>query len=434
VKVSAIAAMYAMFVVAKLSFLFTQRQNSGTPADEVLVALLLPLAAICLGKYWKSVKLGLACFIAYELLSLIGILFSPHGGVSQPLAGVVDSLLDAKIIVIFLAFYSMLRRARDPKIALRQVSFILIGLALINVPFLLLDLFSSGVGFRGQQLVARSGFWQPSGLYFDHVESSWVALLAFFGSAYLSVERQSLRYIALTVLLFAIVVIHFSIKETLVCAAAVVTYALFSKRRSHVVITFSVLPLFMAALFALTPIGNMVGAQFGRYTSAESSDYARIALSTTSVKIAVDQFPFGSGSGTFASAPSYRFGYSDVYRAYGIDGLNGISEDNPNYVTDVFWPKLLGQAGIFGLLAYALFLWSAYLPALKSHLSRRGPDATVALFVFSAGLVISLASTPFNHETFMIPLAFFMAYGKAVYDRRTAPIQRTGFVDSGQQP
>jgi hypothetical protein len=109
----------------------------------------------------------------------------------------------------------------------------------------------------------------------------------------------------------------------------------------------------------------------------------RIGLYLGSVAIARDNLPFGEGIGRFGSHMS-REVYSPVYAEYGMDGMYGIAEMWPIAVTDTFWPMILGEAGLLGLVGAAIFfallgrdLWRA-----------AGLDGTAALRVLLIGALL----------------------------------------------
>ena len=81
----------------------------------------------------------------------------------------------------------------------------------------------------------------------------------------------------------------------------------------------------------------------------------RGAILNTSLLIARDYFPFGTGFGTFGSFIS-GVDYSPVYEIYKIDHIYGMTRELANAISDNYWPMILGQAGIIGFLCM-LSIW-----------------------------------------------------------------------------
>jgi hypothetical protein len=133
----------------------------------------------------------------------------------------------------------------------------------------------------------------------------------------------------------------------------------------------------------------------------------RNALYFGSIAIARDHVPLGAGLGRFGSHMS-RESYSPVYAEYGLERIYGLSERYPIAITDTYWPMLLGETGVVGLLAIVTFmaslgrqLWFAARrvepPAVRAF-------ALGALLVFVDGLVRSLTSGVFAAP----PIAYFV--------------------------
>lgn len=78
---------------------------------------------------------------------------------------------------------------------------------------------------------------------------------------------------------------------------------------------------------------------------------ARPALYLVGLMLLKEYFPFGSGFGTFASSISGEY-YSNIYGKYHIDGVQGITRGNTNYIADTFPPYIYGQFGVVGAAAY----------------------------------------------------------------------------------
>lgn len=66
-------------------------------------------------------------------------------------------------------------------------------------------------------------------------------------------------------------------------------------------------------------------------------------------------FPFGSG---FASFASYSSGvqYSSLYYQYGLNMVYGLYPNNPIFMSDTFWPMIIGQGGFLGGIIWVIYL------------------------------------------------------------------------------
>jgi hypothetical protein len=135
----------------------------------------------------------------------------------------------------------------------------------------------------------------------------------------------------------------------------------------------------------------------------------RILLYTTAVQIAQDYFPLGTGLGRYGS-PMSRIEFSPIYAQYGLDRIWGLTPQYSAYVADTFWPQILGEIGVFGLLAYGVFL--AWLGLALWRATRAVDDPYLRAFclgawmVFLHTLVESLASSMYES-----PPRIYLAFG-----------------------
>ncbi len=139
----------------------------------------------------------------------------------------------------------------------------------------------------------------------------------------------------------------------------------------------------------------------------QGSDFARTVLMKTSFYIALDYFPLGTGFGTFASYIS-GVKYSPIYQIYNISNIYGLKEDNAPYVSDTFWPMILGQFGIIGFIAYAIIILMLFLKIQKLYQKQKKLEYFSAIIVLAYLMIASTAESAFVNPTAM-PMAFLLA-------------------------
>lgn len=142
---------------------------------------------------------------------------------------------------------------------------------------------------------------------------------------------------------------------------------------------------------------------------------ARSALYGASLEIARDYFPLGAGLGRYGSHMS-RVDYSPLYAQYGLSDIRGLQDDNDQYITDTFWPMILGEHGVVGVIAYGAFLL-ALLVALWRAVGRQ-TDRLLRAFMMGtlAVLVAALAESLATPMFVAPPRAYlvFVAVGAAM--------------------
>jgi hypothetical protein len=127
-------------------------------------------------------------------------------------------------------------------------------------------------------------------------------------------------------------------------------------RRPGVFATAVFAVLGIVVVFAST-LSNAMTALVSTYLDQSEGTAARTVMTTDSFFVALDYFPLGAGFGRFGSETASEY-YSPVYLERGYQHIWGLSEaaGNDLFLTDTMWPAILGEAGVFGLLAFVLAL------------------------------------------------------------------------------
>lgn len=133
---------------------------------------------------------------------------------------------------------------------------------------------------------------------------------------------------------------------------------------------------------------------------------ARYMLAQSAFEIAKIHFPIGAGYGTFGSAYSVK-PYSPLYVKYGMNLIYGLTKENPIFVSDSFWPMILGQTGVVGVWVYICMLYKVYQ---KINCLRFNKNYYLAAFFAFAYLLISSTSEAAFVSPNSIPFAMLLGY------------------------
>jgi hypothetical protein len=143
------------------------------------------------------------------------------------------------------------------------------------------------------------------------------------------------------------------------------------------------------------------------FFSSIQSDSARYQLLVSSIKIAKDHFPLGSGFGTFASYFS-GLTYSPIYKIYGLTNINGLIEGATSYVSDSFWPMVIGQTGFIGTTAFFIAIVMLFRGIQKLRNVNTSYYAS-ALCGMCYLLISSMAESAFVHPL-AVPIAIVIGF------------------------
>ena len=157
-------------------------------------------------------------------------------------------------------------------------------------------------------------------------------------------------------------------------------------------------------------VALVIGWEQLQYYYAElEGQSARSVLTLTSLEIMKDYFPIGTGFATYASAAAAEH-YSPVYVQYGfmyIHELGGNSRGS-GFFSDTFWPIIIGQTGVVGMLFYV----SALASLMRRVMSIRKVDEcayVMGIFVFIYLFISSTSESAF-HNPLAVPLAALLGY------------------------
>lgn len=138
-------------------------------------------------------------------------------------------------------------------------------------------------------------------------------------------------------------------------------------------------------LIFIVPVALAFGAsQFVQYFMSGATP--RSFLLQNAVKIAGEYFPFGAGAGTYGSAVA-KLQYSELYTTLGFFNKWGLSEADGRFLNDSFWPMVIAQYGVIGLILIMVIYTRMTLIVFRRWSFRS--DSAVASLVLLLNLILS---------------------------------------------
>ncbi|HZN54022.1 MAG TPA: hypothetical protein VFB67_01755 [Candidatus Polarisedimenticolaceae bacterium] len=363
--------------------------------DEPLVIL---LGLVCLAINRSALaslgyrKLGL--FIA---LCFAGLLLSSIPPKEWFPAG-VDLALFSKPFLLFAIGLSLSVQREGLQRRLDVILWVMLACIAFGVVFLVMPRWQDAYVGDIRAPDERLGFLSAQGFFLGPGTYSWFAAATFAiaYAAYLAYKRMFHLCAALASAAF--VALSWRRKSIIAVMAMILVSLLVRGTRGSRARSLAVLGLSLALVVTVFApyVGALWTSTMREYGSADPYASARGALYYTSVLIARDHFPLGAGLASFGSHASKLY-YSSVYTEYGLSTIYGLSPMDSEYITDTFWPMVLGEGGVFCLAGYLAF-FGTLVAATWSAARRVGNDprsafvATAALLLLVGSLLESIAS------------------------------------------
>lgn len=325
---------------------------------------------------------------------IIGILSSEINRIQNITVWLSDAFLNIKFFLAIILGASLTTYIKPRKIAV-FLEFVIIILALLTAISYVSSLFPAGGYRHGIKVLC---------LFFSHPSTLASACVTMIGFIFLFESDKS------KIALFSIILIIMMIltmRTKAIAAAGVFLFFMMSRRRKSKN-KISIWQIMFAGGLAI-----IIGWNQFYFYFLENASLARSALLLTSIQMAKDYFPFGAGFATFGSHLS-AINYSPLYYQYGINNIYGLSPNYPNYISDSFYPMLLGQTGVFGIIAYICIMIQMFLLFSRKCKNSRYFYAFLLPFIY---LIISGLGESAFVNSLAIPLAICMGYAYKLSER-----------------
>ena len=361
--------------------------------DEFLAIMIIPTFILYMvrSKDYKITKNMLILIITLITLFMVGMISS----VQNQFQSIGIALNDALLIYKFFFIFFLSRLLFDEEFLDLNKRFFMKHLKFVIYIFFLLSILN--IIFKLWPSDIRFGI-MSNRLFFSH--PTILASMCVFFIALLFLFNESDNYKSIRIgLIFSLLIMLSTLRFKSIGASFLITMIIVYVSTQKKIFSISKLAFVGAILLII------VWDQF-YYYYIELDDSARNQLTVNSFKIANDYFPFGTGFATYGSHMSGIY-YSPVYGMYKINKVYGMTQKNISFISDTFWPMILGQLGYCGLFLYLYAIYIIY-KEIKLEFNLKNNKYYISKLIVLAYLIISSTSESAFVSPAAVPLAFII--------------------------
>lgn len=158
----------------------------------------------------------------------------------------------------------------------------------------------------------------------------------------------------------------------------------------------------MRYIIAVIILGLYIGMPKFQYYFY-SSNAARSVLLRNGVKTAQTYFPIGAGFASYGTHAA-RMYWSPLYNTYSFNNYFGLSQEMGDFLTDGYWPAILGEFGILGTILVLILIIRIIIQVLKESRS-----SSIQRFAAVYGMAFMTASSLVTGSFFAVTAVSTMA-------------------------
>ncbi len=333
------------------------------------------------GKVSRSFFIILVCLLLIFIIGFYAVVTNKYQTINYAL---IDAFLLFKFFFVY--FLSCIMTKKNNILAFSKVIYFHLKIILI-----ILTIFTiANYIFKIYPFGERYGI-MVNKLFFEHPTYLAGACIALLVNFITFSDKISNKYIILTLL----ILISTLRVKAIGGALAILMIAIYVNQTNK---KLSIIKLSIIGILIII----IAYPQF-EYYFLDIEGSARRVLTETSVEIANDNFPIGTGFGTFANFVSGE-NYSPVYELYGISNVQGLEEGKANFLSDTFWPMIIGQFGYLGTILYLTCLITIFIKIQKDC---KIEQKKIYIAKFSALIYLLIASSA--EPSFVNPIAIPLA-------------------------
>ena len=302
----------------------------------IAIFILLTSKKKLLTKYEKKILIIIILFM------IIGIFMQLISNIQEPKYAFIDFLLFFKSIFAYLTIRILFKDIDYEKCKKKLNKYVKVFTILVFAVYLL------NYVFKFYPLVETRYGIKVYEIMFSHVTFLVAFAVCNIAILKINMNNSTNKYIVMNLGL-----ILFTLRSKAILFLVVYLYVFIVRKKKKI----SFIEIIMAMI-------SMSIVFYSTFKEKMVDGYARSILTKYSFIIAKDYFPFGSGFGTFASDISGKY-YSKIYYNYSINNTYGLSEGNTSFVSDTFWPMVLGETGVLGLVMFISIIFMLTINVFK---------------------------------------------------------------------
>lgn len=355
--------------------------------DEILAMTFIPIIIIHILRNKNNIKIKkydliiLICLILQAVIGLCANIIYKY----QPYYIVLsDLLLSYKFFMVYYASSMYFNKNIFKEEIVKHVKTIIILLFVLTIGNYIFDIWPAEMRFGVK----------ANKLFYSH-QTVLTANCVFLLALIVRTEKKTINPYSIAILLMLISTLRFKAIGLGVLFLIISVYVKITNKKIH---------FYKFAVIAL--IVMMLSYQQIKYYFVTVDNSARSMLLKTSFEIANDYFPLGTGFGTYGSYFS-GVNYSPVYYIYNLQDIQGLQKKNPDFISDSFWPMIIGQFGYLGTILYMIAIIMIFRKIQDNYDIDNKEIYISKLICLSYLLISSTAESAFVHPM-AIPLAILL--------------------------
>ena len=356
--------------------------------DEILAVIgILAVIFDLIQTKGKIKKVNLIILSCMLVISIIGFYAVINNKYQELKYAVIDWILVMKFFLIYLLSQIYTKHfdlSECSDLIYKSIKLIIIVLSLFTIANYIFKIYPSEMRYG---IMANK-------LFYEHPTYLAAVCIALIANIILFSKKINKLYIFLCLIILASTMRFKAIAATVIILIIIIYVNKTNKK-------VSALKLGVVGLVAVIVAWSQI-----EYYFLDSEGSPRRLMIEASVSIANENFPIGAGFGTFGSYVSGEH-YSPLYEIYGLNKVYGLKEGATFFLSDSFWPMILGQFGYIGTIIYILAIIMIFWKMQKDF-DKDNKNIYLAKITCLAYLLISSIAEASFANPIAIPLAIIL--------------------------